>query len=105
MMWLRLLFFFLFDWLATGASNSQLAQLFLQTLAMQTNGRRRSRDIPPVVRKLFGQIRHLELALRLAKILFAQSIVVPVWGVLLHQRFTARDFLRQIRHVDFFAAA
>src|ERR1700730_13953479 len=99
----RTLFFL--DWLASRTPNSQFAQLLLQTLPMQAYRRRGPRNVPAMIHKLLGQVCDLELPLRLAKILFAQSIVVPCCGMPGQQRLASRHFLWQIRHANLFAAA
>src|SRR5580698_5520721 len=96
---------FLFDRLAARAANSELAQLFLQALAMQADRRRGARHIPAVACKLFRQIRDLEFMLRLAEIILAEPNVGAFIARLANKRFAGRDFLRQIRDADFIAAA
>src|SRR5882757_8434118 len=58
-----------------------------------------------MVGKLLGQIRDLKFSLSLAKVLFAQSIIVPVSGSFAHQCLTPRDLLRQVRNANLLPAA
>src|SRR5579864_6132814 len=93
-----------FNRLAPWPPDSQLPQFLLQALPVQTDGRRGARDVPAMIRQLLGQVRHLKLALGLAKIFFAQAVVVPACR-LQRNRLAARHFLRQIRDADLFATA
>src|SRR6266852_599042 len=102
---LCLILLFFFNRLSPRTPNSNFPQFFLQALAMQTDRRRGSRNIPPMIPELLRQIRHLELALGLSKVPLAQPIVAPFSGRLLHQRLAARHFLRQLRDADLFPAA
>src|SRR5712664_193939 len=102
---LCLILLFFFNRLSPRTPNSQLAQFLLQALPVQSNRGRGARNIPPMIRKLLRQIRHLELALGLSKVPLAQPIVAPFSGRLLRQRLAARHFLRQFRDADLFPAA
>src|SRR5229473_4846792 len=84
---------FFLDRLSSRPPNSQFAQFLLQTLPMQTNGRRSPRNIQAMIGKLLSQIRDLKFPLGLAKILLAQSIVTSVPGSLAHQHLAVSDLL------------
>ena len=79
------------------AANPELAQFFLQALAVQADRRRRARHIPAMTHKLLRQIRDLKFVLRLAKIVFAEADVCAIAACLADKRFAGRHFFRQIR--------
>src|SRR5713226_7837932 len=64
-----------FNRLTPRTPNPQCPQFLLQTLPVQTNRRRRPRNIPAVIRELLRQVRHLKFPLGLAKILFPESMI------------------------------
>src|SRR5258707_103335 len=95
-------FFLLGNFLAR-AANTQFAKPLLQTLPVQSNRRRRPRNIPPMHAKLPQQVRNFKLALGFAKILLLQPQVFSVGSALGHNGRAMQPLFRQIVRTNLFA--
>ena len=72
---------------------------------MQADCGRGAGHVPAMIRQLFGQIRHLEFPLGLAKILFAHSVVLLVAAMLVRNRLAMHDLRGQVFNSNLFPAA
>src|SRR6476646_9760060 len=84
--------FALFRRLASRPSNAQLAQFFLQALAVQPDRRRGSGNIPSMAHQLFSQAGHFKLVLGFSEVFFAQSGIDTVRRRFVRDRLAARHF-------------
>src|SRR5207245_6677081 len=82
---------------------TQLTKLLLQTLPVQPDRRRSSRDVPSMLCELSAQVGHFEFPFGLTKIPFANSVVVLIATMFNGDRLAMHHLAGQIFDANFVA--
>src|SRR6266481_3580651 len=104
LLWSLFHFLFFFQGFSAWPADSQLAQFLLQTLPVQSDGRRGSGDVPAMRGQLPGQVGHFKILLGLPEIPFADTVVRLVAPMLHRNRLAVHHLSRQILDTNFVSA-